>query len=112
MKIKLLKLIISLFFLIIFLLTFLVLFDLAKYDASYIKLRTVRIDYDLPANVLEKTPFKKLNIGMFANNVWLIHSAIPGLDPSEIETRNGVNWTEGGQLPNVRTVGFNIRMTF
>jgi hypothetical protein len=82
------------------------------YDASYIKLRTVRIDYDLPANVLEKTPFKKLNIGMFANNVWLIHSAIPGLDPSEIETRNGVNWTEGGQLPNVRTVGFNIRMTF
>ena len=36
MKIKLLKLIISLFFLITFLLTFLVLFDLAKYDSSYI----------------------------------------------------------------------------
>lgn len=82
------------------------------FDASYVKLRTVRLDYDLPANVLEKTPFKKLNLGVFANNVWLIHSAIPGLDPSEIETRNGVNWTEGGQLPNVRTVGFNVRMTF
>jgi len=82
------------------------------YDASYIKLRTVRVDYDLPAALLDKTPFKKLNVGIFANNVWLIDSAIPGLDPSEIETRNGVNWTEGGQLPNVRTVGFNVRMTF
>jgi len=82
------------------------------YDASYIKLRTVRLDYDLPAAMLSKTPFKKLNLGVFANNVWLIHSAIPGLDPSEIETANGVNWTEGGQLPNVRTVGINVRMTF
>jgi hypothetical protein len=82
------------------------------YDASYIKLRTIRLDYDLPLSALENTPFKKINVGVFANNVWLIHSAIPGLDPSEIETRNGVNWTEGGQLPNVRTVGFNLRMTF
>lgn len=82
------------------------------YDASYVKLRTIRLDYDLPSNVIEKTPFKKLNLGVFANNVWVIHSAIPGLDPSEIETRNGVNWTEGGQLPNTRTIGINVRMTF
>ena len=82
------------------------------YDASYVKLRTVRLDYDLPSKALDKTPFKKLNLGLFANNVWLIHSAIPGLDPSEIETANGVNWTEGGQSPNVRTVGINVRMTF
>ncbi len=82
------------------------------YDASYIKLRTVRLDYSLPKTLLENTLFKDVNLGLFANNVWLIHSAIPGLDPSEIETRNGVNWTEGGQLPNVRTVGFNVKMTF
>ena len=82
------------------------------YDASYIKLRTVRLDYNMPKAMLEKTPFTAMNVGLFANNVWLIHSAIPGLDPSEIETANGVNWTEGGQLPNVRTVGANIRLTF
>ena len=81
-------------------------------DATYVKLRTIRLDYDLPAALLDKTPFKKLNVGVFANNVWVIHSAIPGLDPSEIETRNGVNWTEGGQLPNTRTFGVNVRMTF
>jgi len=66
----------------------------------------------MPNSILKKTPFKTLNLGVFANNVWLIHSVLPGLDPSEIETRNGVNWTEGGQLPNVRTVGINLRMAF
>ena len=82
------------------------------YDASYIKLSTMRLDYTLPNALTEKTPFRALNIGVFANNLWLIHSAIPGLDPSEIELRNGVPWTEGGQLPNVRTIGLNVKLTF
>ena len=82
------------------------------YDASYIKLRTMRLDYTLPNALTEKTPFRALNIGVFANNLWLIHSAIPGLDPSEIELANGVPWTEGGQLPNVRTIGLNVKLTF
>ena len=82
------------------------------YDASYIKLRTMRLDYTLPNTLTEKTPFRGVNIGVFANNLWLIHSAIPGLDPSEIELANGVPWTEGGQLPNVRTIGLNVKLTF
>ncbi len=82
------------------------------YDASYIKLRTMRLDYTLPNTLAEKTPFRGVNIGVFANNLWLIHSAIPGLDPSEIELANGVPWTEGGQLPNVRTIGLNVKLTF
>jgi TonB-linked SusC/RagA family outer membrane protein len=82
------------------------------YDASYIKLRTMRLDYTLSKALTEKTPFRGVNIGVFANNLWLIHSAIPGLDPSEIELADGVPWTEGGQLPNVRTIGLNVKLTF
>ncbi|MCQ0111077.1 TonB-linked outer membrane protein, SusC/RagA family [Zhouia amylolytica] len=82
------------------------------YDASYVKLRTLRLDYSIPSAFIEKTPFSDVNLGVFANNVWLIDSAIPGLDPSEIETANGVNWTEGGQLPNTRSFGVNVKLTF
>mgnify|MGYP000070704338 CR=1 FL=1 len=82
------------------------------YDASYIKLRTVRLDYSLSKDLIEKTPFSNVNLGLFANNVWVISSPIPGLDPSEIELRNGVPWTEGGQSPNVRTVGINVKLSF
>jgi len=82
------------------------------YDASYIKLRTVRFDYTLGKDLLENTPFSAVNVGVYANNVWLISSDIPGLDPSELELRNGVPWTEGGQMPNVRTLGLNVKLTF
>jgi TonB-linked SusC/RagA family outer membrane protein len=82
------------------------------YDASYVKLRTVRLDYDFSKEMLENTPFKDVNVGVFANNVWMIHTEIPGLDTSEIESFTGVNWTEGGQLPNVRTIGVNVKLTF
>ena len=61
---------------------------------------------------MENTPFKDINVGVFANNVWVIHSDLPGLDPSEIERYAGVPWTEGGQLPNVRTIGLNVKLTF
>jgi TonB-linked SusC/RagA family outer membrane protein len=80
------------------------------YDASYWKLRTVRIDYSF--GEIENTPFSDINIGLFANNVWVIDSAIPGLDPSEIELAGGVPWTEGGQSPNTRTFGLNLKLTF
>jgi len=80
------------------------------YDASYVKLRTVRVDYSF--GEIENTPISDLNIGLFANNVWVIDSAIPGLDPSEIELSSGVPWTEGGQSPNTRTIGLNLKLTF
>lgn len=82
------------------------------YDASYFKLRQARLDYTFSRETLDQLPLKELNIGIFANNVWLIHSALPGLDPSEIEGQNGVGWTEGGQSPNTRTVGLNVRLSF
>ena len=82
------------------------------YDASYVKLRTIRLDYSFDKKMIEKTPFSDVNVGLFANNVWMIYSSIPGLDPSEIETGGGAAWTEGGQSPNVRTVGLNVKLTF
>lgn len=82
------------------------------YDASYFKLRQARLDYTFSPASIENLPIKELNIGVFANNVWLIHSALPGLDPSEIEGQNGIGWTEGGQSPNTRSVGVNVRLSF
>ncbi len=90
-------------------------------DATYIKLRTIRFGYKLPTKFLEKTAFSDINIGVFANNVWLIKSDLKGVDPSELEGRragneiNGIKnyeWIENGQLPNARTIGINARFTF
>ena len=84
------------------------------YDASYVKLRQARLDYEITGKFIENTPIKELNVGVFANNLWLIYSAIDDIDVSELEDSQitGYGWTEGGQSPNTRTFGLNVNITF
>ena len=92
------------------------------HDASYIKLRTVRLNYTFNKTLTDKLKLKSATLGLYANNVWLIYSDLPWIDPSEIEKRGGqsnltdqsggYNWAEAGQLPNSRTVGLNLNLRF
>jgi hypothetical protein len=83
------------------------------YDASYIKLRELRLGYSLPNTVVSKTPFRNISVAVIAKNLLLIHSNVDGIDPSEIaEGIGGYNAVEGGVLPGVRSLGFNIKFGF
>ena len=92
------------------------------HDATYIKLRTVRLNYTFNKTVTDKINIKSATLGLYANNVWLIYSDLPWIDPSEIEKRSGTNpltdqgggynWAEAGQLPNTRTIGLNLNLRF
>ena len=85
------------------------------YDATYVKLRQARLDYELPSTLLDKTPIKSANIGVFASNLWMIYSAVDGIDISELEDNgalSGYGWEEGGQSPNTRTIGLNLNVSF
>lgn len=82
------------------------------HDATYIKLRTVRLNYTFDKKIVEKLKLKGATIGVYANNLWLIYADVPWIDPSEIEKRSGFNWAEAGQLPNSRTIGMNLNVKF
>jgi hypothetical protein len=88
------------------------------YDASYVKLRTARIGYNFPQDMIDGTPFENINLALVGNNLLLLYSNIPhgGLDPSEIEgsgsIATGYRNVEGGQLPPSRTIGLNLSLTF
>lgn len=82
------------------------------YDASYAKLRTIRFNYNVESSFVEKLKLKSATVGVFANNVWLIYSDLPWVDPSELEKRSGYNWAENGTLPSTRNVGLNLKLTF
>ncbi|MBG6234944.1 TonB-linked SusC/RagA family outer membrane protein [Pedobacter sp. CAN_A7] len=79
-------------------------------DASYLKLREVRLGYNVPSKYLETKAkfFKTVNIGLVVGNAWLISAPGKeyGVDPSEMENF----WEEGGQLPSSRTYGLNLRI--
>ncbi len=87
------------------------------YDSSYIKLRTVALSYNFPKTFLTKLGIQDAKIGVYANNVWLIYSKVPYLDPSELESPNsagngGHSFIEGGQAPGSKSFGLNLNFTF
>lgn len=80
-------------------------------DASYIKLREVRLGYTIPQSFLNTLKVvKNANIGVMVQNAWLIWATTKkyGVDPSELE----VFYREGGQLSATRQIGVNLRVTF
>ena len=86
------------------------------YDASYVKLRQMQLGYTFPSKALKQMPLDQVYVGVFANNLWLIYSAVDGIDPSELEEYQAggadLRWIEGGQSPSARTIGLNVKLTF
>ena len=98
--------------------------DLWLVDASFVKLRQVRLGYSFDGDSLSNTPFTGINVALIGNNLAILSETTdwgdyrgaktPGLDPSEL----GGNWSgsnyasEGGQLPSARSVGLNVSLKF
>ena len=80
------------------------------YDASYVKLREIRLGFTLPANIASKIKAKTVNLSTFVTNPWLIYAESKefGIDPSELET----SWSEGGQLTQTRQFGATLKFIF
>lgn len=77
---------------------------------SYVKLREVSLGYVLPVKNwgLLKDRIKAATVSVVARNPWLIYSDTKNYDPSEISGVQG----EDGQLPSVRSFGFNVKFSF
>ena len=83
------------------------------YDRTYVKLRELSLKYELPSQFLKNLGIgiSRASVAFVATNPWLIYSACPNLDPSEIA---GVeyNYLEGGQAMSTRTFGVTVNVTF
>lgn len=83
------------------------------YDASYVKLRELSIGYTVPSAFLKRLNWgvKKASVSFVAQNPWLIYSAVPNIDPSEMGAATE-GYIEGGQAASVRSYGFTVNLTF
>ncbi|MGB8375908.1 MAG: SusC/RagA family TonB-linked outer membrane protein, partial [Salegentibacter sp.] len=84
------------------------------FDASYIKLREVRLGYTFGKDLIANLPFEAINLALIARNPAMIWQEAPdGIDPSEISRGSqSISWYESGQLPSVRSYGVNLNITF
>lgn len=84
------------------------------FDAGFVKLRELRVAYQFPQALLQRTPFGLLEVGIEGRNLWLIKSKIPHIDPEASVFGSGVvgDGYEFNNIPSTRSIGFNVRVTF
>lgn len=80
------------------------------FDASYVKLREVRIGYVFKK--IPGLPIRDLSISLVGRNLALLSSTIPHVDPETSFNSSNAQGLEFGQLPSARSYGFNISMKF
>ncbi|MCX6333440.1 MAG: TonB-dependent receptor plug domain-containing protein [Bacteroidia bacterium] len=85
------------------------IFDSFVYDASYIKLREISLDYRIPVGRLKIDKYVSgATISFYTQNPWMIWSSQGNFDPSELTYISG----EQAQFPSVRTFGANLQLIF
>ncbi len=78
-------------------------------DASYVKLREVRIGYELPSAWLSAAGFTGGNIGLIGRNL-LLWSWVENIDPETAFDASNVQGIEFGQFPTARSMGFSLSL--
>ncbi|WP_267292838.1 SusC/RagA family TonB-linked outer membrane protein [Parachryseolinea silvisoli] len=80
------------------------------YDASFVKLRELRLAYALPAAMLAKTPFTGISIGVYGRNLAILHKNTPNIDPETALGSGNIQGLENGQHPSTRVIGVNVNL--
>lgn len=85
-----------------------------SFDATFIKLRDARVEYNFPKSITEKLNVNALSVALFGRNLWMWAKEYPLFDPEAAALNNAsiVPGVEMGQLPSSRTVGINLNVKF
>ncbi|MCF0053730.1 SusC/RagA family TonB-linked outer membrane protein [Dyadobacter sp. LJ53] len=79
------------------------------FDASYVKLREVKLTYMISGKVFNKLPFRDIAVSIVGRNLALLKSNLPHIDPETSYYNDGnLQGIENGQIPTTKTMGFNI----
>lgn len=79
------------------------------YDATSVRLRTLSFGYTFSKKLLEPMRIQSLKCSFTANNLWLIHTGVPGIDPESVSgTGTNVTALEFGAPPTTRSFTFNV----
>ncbi|MEP4532776.1 MAG: SusC/RagA family TonB-linked outer membrane protein [Cyclobacteriaceae bacterium] len=83
---------------------------------SFTKLRELSVSYNLPSNVVSKTPFKQVRLALVGRNLFLwTPSSNRFADPESTTFNDGQglssSFGEFGATPSTRSYGFDLRVT-
>ena len=82
------------------------------FDASYVKLREVKLSYNLPTKWLKPLNLQGVSVSLVGRNLWIIHKNVEDIDPEvAFNTGNGQG-LESLSNPTTRSYGLNLNIKF
>lgn len=82
------------------------------YDASFVKLREVSLEYRFSDKILDQLPFTQASISFVGRNLWIIHKNIPYSDPEAGLSAGNFQGYQSGAYPNFREIGASVKFNF
>ena len=80
------------------------------FDASWIKLRELRVGYRVPGELSSRLGVSQMNLSLVGRNLWL-GTDVPHIDPETGYSAGNLQGFEFGQLPTARSFGFQVNVT-
>jgi TonB-linked SusC/RagA family outer membrane protein len=77
-------------------------------DATYVKLREVRLGYQVPSSFMERFGFSGADIALIGRNLFLWAPNIENIDPETAFDASNIQGIEFGQFPTARSLGFSL----
>jgi len=83
------------------------------FDASYLKLREARVEFNLPQNLLKRVGIGQASVAIYGRDLFNITS-FPGFDPEGGNLNSGTltPGVELMQFPSTRNMGINLTLKF
>ncbi|TKG88480.1 SusC/RagA family TonB-linked outer membrane protein [Puteibacter caeruleilacunae] len=83
------------------------------YDATYVKIREVKLSYKLPKSFLSKTPIESVKVSLIGRNLFM-WTDFPHGDPETFGMSGKflIPGVEDYSLPSLRSMGVNVNITF
>jgi len=83
------------------------------FDASFVKWRELILSYNLPSKWMNGTPLKQITVSLVGRNLAILYKNAPHIDPeTAFSDLNEAMGMEFGQIPSVRSLGFNLNIDF
>lgn len=81
-------------------------------NTSWFRVRELNLTMNLPQTLVDRTPFGKIEFGVFGRNLFLKAKDYPHLDPEQNALgASNIQGLEFNANPSTRTIGLNLRLT-
>ncbi|MBI9064915.1 MAG: SusC/RagA family TonB-linked outer membrane protein [Marinilabiliaceae bacterium] len=82
------------------------------FDASYVKLREVALNYNLPKSLINRWGIGNVQVSIIGRNLAILHRNYKHADPEQTYGAGNVQGLDIGSMPTTRSVGASVKLNF